>query len=153
MHALDGEGVSLSLWYQHDGTFAESVRKDEARNWAAGGTRHSARVRIARESEEVVGAALGPKHVRTFFLRLAWYTGRHYPCATYRRGRPARRASLPPGSWPPVEYDGDGDDDALDAEPQLRNWLLHRLGELFGHEEVDAFLQAFLGERRFVGIP
>jgi hypothetical protein len=41
----------------------------------------------------------------------------------------------------------------LDAEPRLRNWLLHRLGELLGHGEVDGFVRAFLGERRFVGIP
>ena len=126
-------------------------------------------MRMAREAEEVVGAAIGPRHVRTFFLRLAWFCGRHYPCTTYRRrGRSSSSPALasaasaasaaspskpPGGAWPPAEYDGDGDDEALDAEPQLRNWLLHRLGELLGHAEIDVFVSAFLGERRFVGIP
>ena len=94
VHALDGEGVSLSLWYQHNASLAEAVRKDAGRDgkWAHGTTRHSVRVRMAREAEEVVGAAIGPRHVRTFFLRLSWFIDRPYPCAT---------CAYAPGAQPP----------------------------------------------------
>lgn len=138
VHALDGEGVSLSLWYQHEQTLAEGVA------CANRAMRHTLRVRVARESEEVVGALIGPRHVRAFFVRLAWYCepGGERSATSKRTKRVAR---------PPVDYNGDGEDEAAEMEAQLQVWLLHRLGTLLGQSEVIGFVRLYLSEKRFTG--
>ena len=153
VHALDGDGVSFSLWYDLHATLAEEVARairpsstQAARTTAArragveagvdlGASRHSLRVRLARESEAVVGATLGEHHARVFFLRLA------------------RRCADEEGCAPPAAYAGEGDDEAEALEPNLQEWLLGRLGELVGQTEVRSFVEQFLGKGRFAGIP
>ena len=151
VHALDGEGVSLSLWYQHDRDLAEYVAGATQPDGSGdlGGTRYTLRVRVAREAEETVAAAIGPRHVRSFFLRLAWRcTDAAPPAPAPSSGRCRRRSQVAP-----AEYEGAGEDEAEEMEPKLQAWLLRRLGEILGEAEVNAFVRLYLGPSRFDGLP
>lgn len=164
VHALDSEGVSLSLWYGHDVELSKSVAKAvttaarasnrEQPTTSSGAplnaNHHSLRVRVARESEEVVAAAIGPRHVRAFFRRLAWHCAAPWGVHAQPLGARGRKNAPQP---PPVDYEGNGEDEAEEAEPPLRNWLLHRLGQLLGAGSVRAFVRDYLGDARFEGLP
>ena len=182
VHALDAEGVSLSLWYQHDRTLAECARgaaqaaaqattqatvqataqatvqataqaEEEEELWDA--TRLTLRVRVAREAEAVVARLIGARHVRAFFLRLVWRLGS-------AKGKQQGGANVARGrrpAYPPLDFDGEGEEIAEEMEARLQAWLLRRLDQMIAGDDDDdeaavaEFVGQYLGEGRFGGLP